>query len=298
MIDVETFQSQRPRLFAIAYRMLGSASEAEDVIQDAYLRSLTVAEPVRSPAAYLSTIVSRLCLDRLKSAHIQREEYIGPWLPEPILTGDTEDVVEQRESISMAMLMLLEQLNPMERAAFLLHEVFDYSYQDLATTLETSPANCRQLVHRATQRLNTQRARFHASTEQQRQLAERFLAAAQRGELSSLVTLLAHDATCWTDSGGKVSAARNAVSGANSVAKLILGMLNKGAAIAQATSDETQLLVASVNGVTGVLFIVRGQVDSAATFATDGQQITAIHVVRNPDKLIHLQQQFAQQIHQ
>lgn len=294
MIDIDTFQSHRPLLFSIAYRMLGSASEAEDVVQDAYLRLATANDEVRSPAAYLSTIVSRLCLDRLKAARAQREQYIGPWLPEPILTSSAEDAVEQRESISTSLLLLLEHLNPVERAAFLLHDVFEYSYQEIAEMLDTSTANCRQLVHRAKQRISTQPARYHATPEQQQRLLERFLAAAQQGDLLSLVALLEHDVTCWTDSGGKVSAARNAVTGADNVAKLIGGMLRKGAQIAQAAPGEAQLVTTRINGMPGILFVVRGSIDSVATFATENQRITGIQVVRNPDKLQYIQRQYVQ----
>lgn len=294
IIDAEIFQSHRPLLFSIAYRMLGSASEAEDVVQDAYLRQATANDEVRSPAAYLSTIVSRLCLDRLKAARAQREEYIGPWLPEPILTNSAEDAVEQRESISTSLLLLLEHLNPVERAAFLLHNVFEYSYQEIADMLDTSMANCRQLVHRAKQRINTQPARYTATPEQQHRLLERFLAAAQQGDLPSLVTLLEHDVTCWTDSGGKVSAARRPVTGAQHVAQLLLGILRKGTQIAQAAPGEAHLVTTHINGMPGILFVVRGVPDSVATFATNGQCITGIQVVRNPEKLRYIQRQYAQ----
>lgn len=210
---IENFESYRSLLFSIAYRMLGSASEADDIVQEAYLRYRTApAGEIRSLKAYLSTIVTHLCLDYLKSARTQREQYIGPWLPEPVLTTDSNirlsETAEQHESIALAFLVLLETLNPVERAVFLLHEVFDYTYQEIAELLGKSPANCRQLCHRAKESIAGRRQRFTPSRETQLQLMGRFLAACQEGDVQGFMDILAHDVINWSDGGGKAVAAR------------------------------------------------------------------------------------------
>jgi RNA polymerase sigma-70 factor (ECF subfamily) len=288
MVDIESFQSYRPLLFAVAYRMLGSAGEAEDVLQDAYLR-YAAAEPgeIRSLKSYLTTIVSRLCLDRLKSAQASREQYIGTWLPEPLLTADGDELlrsVEQRESLSLAFLVLLEALTPPERAVFLLREVFEYDYDEIAGMLGLGAANCRQLFHRAQARLAARRPRFRPSLEHQRELLARFIDASQRGDLSGLTALLAEDAVVRSDGGGRVRAARRPVFGRDAAARMLIGLTQK-------TLLEPGDLRATVELVNGspVLLLWRGAtLDTLVGLAHDGGQIVEILLIRNPEKLSYI----------
>src|SRR6185503_9760674 len=230
MPEVDLFQAHRRRLFALAYRMLGSAAEAEDVVQDAWLR-YAAARPsdLRSPQAYLTTIVTRLCLDRLKSARAAREDYVGPWLPEPVLT-DNRDEPEQSlalaESVTLAFMVLLETLSPEERAVFLLREVFDHEYADIAAMLEMTPANCRQLFHRAKAHIAARRPRFRGADDAdgKRRLAGRFVSALRDGDGDELTRVLAADVGFWSDGGGKVLAARRPVFGRDNVVHLLLGI--------------------------------------------------------------------------
>jgi RNA polymerase sigma-70 factor (ECF subfamily) len=286
---MDDFQTYRPLLFAIAYRMLGSASDAEDIVQETYLRyCATPASQIRSPKSYLSTIVTRLCLDELKSARVVREEYIGPWLPEPVLTGDSEltllQTVEQRESISMAFLVLLERLTPHERAVLLLREVFGYGYQEIAEIVGTSTPSCRQLFHRAKERIAGGQPRFEASPEVQRRLVERFLAACQRGDLQALTEMLAHDVAAWSDGGGKVPAARRPVRGHDAIMRFALGLIRKAYADARFTFEE-------VNGAPALLTWAGDVLTSVIVCHVAGGQIQTACAVLNPDKLAYLQRQ-------
>ena len=215
-------------LFSIAYRMLGSVMDAEDLVQETYLRWEEARETdVRSPRAFLTTIVTRLALNHLRSARTKRETYVGPWLPEPLVTKDPPDTVELAESLSMAFLVLLERLAPVERAAFLLHEVFDFEYAEIARVLDKTEANCRQLVARARKRVGSPQARFQADPGQARRLVEKFTQAAFAGDMEGLVALLAEDITLWGDGGGKVpGAALKPVRGAASVARFALGVMS------------------------------------------------------------------------
>jgi len=295
MTDAEMFQSYRPLLFSIAYRMLGSASEADDVLQDAYLRYASApAQPIRSPKAYLSTIVTRLCLDRLKSARAEREQYLGPWLPEPVLTVDDADMqraVERRESITLAFLVLLESLTPQERAVFLLRAVFEYEYDEIAGILGISAANCRQLFHRAKAHIAERRPRFRPAPERQRQLVERFLDAAQRGDVQGLTGMLAQDVTFTADGGGKVQAARQPVRGRDTVAKLLLGLARKAPQTVGLPAEALQLSVAEVNGEPAVLFWAGARLDTVFVYSIEADAIAGIRAVRNPDKLAYIQRQ-------
>ena len=206
MDEVDLFQTHRPALFAVAYRMVGSATDAEDVVQDAWLR-FSAAQPadLRSAKAYLTTVVTRLCLDRLKSARTTREQYVGPWLPEPVATDDRrgpERSLAQAESVTLAFMVLLETLSPEERAVFLLREVFDYQYDEIAAMLETTGANCRQLFHRAKGRIAERRPRFCATVDEKRPLIERFVRAFSAGDEDELTRVLAADVGFWSDGGG------------------------------------------------------------------------------------------------
>src|SRR6266850_4293230 len=227
MSEIELFQANRPLLFGVAYRMLGSASDAEDVVQDAWLR-YAAAPPsdLRSPKAYLTTIVTRLCLDRLKSARAAREEYVGPWLPEPLVTDQgrrPDESVARAESVTLAFMVLLETLSPEERAVFLLREVFDHEYDEIAGMLDTSPANCRQLFHRAKARIADRRPRFRDAAGEKRPLISRFVAALRDGDAAELTRVLAEDVGFWSDGGGKVLAARRPVFGREHVAAMLAG---------------------------------------------------------------------------
>ena len=293
MIDPATFESLRPYLFSVAYRMLGSAAESEDVVQDAWLRSSSAPDRLVSAKAWLTTVVTRLCLDRLKSTRMQREEYVGPWLPEPVPTVAVEtgeDVVARQESITLAFLVLLETLTPAERAAFLLREVFERDYDEVADTLDTTPAAARQLVHRAKSRIAEGRPRFTASREGQRELVAAFFAAVQQGDLTGLERYLAADVTYTADGGGKVEAARRPVHGAESVAKVIHALVHKAAIAADAAPGAWAADFASINGEAAVLAYRRGSLDTVFVFSTENDRITAIRAIRNPDKLAWLKQ--------
>ena len=290
MIDTAQFQSLRSQLFSVADRMLGSAAEAEDVVQDAWLRAASSPEQPTSARAWLTTVVTRLCLDRLKAARTTREQYVGPWLPEPVPTGaieSAEDAISRRESVTMAFLTLLETLSPAERAAFLLREVFDADYADVARVLETTPANARQLVHRAKTRVAEGRPRFEASPERQREMVTRFFDAVRGGSLASLEQFLAADVTFTSDGGGKAPAAMRPVIGAASVAKLISGLWHKLPEIDPAP-EAWRLVYADINGEAAALIYRYEKLESVFVFSTDADRITTIRVVRNPDKLAWL----------
>jgi len=283
---VEDFEAYRPLLFSIAYRMLGSASEADDIVQEAYLRYRTAsAGEIRSLKTYLSTVVTHLCIDYLKSARVQREQYIGPWLPEPVLTTDTAimpyETVEQQESISLALLVLLESLTPPERAVFLLHEVFDYNYQEIAEILGKSPANCRQMGHRAKAYIGERRQRFAPSRETQLRLMGRFLTACQEGDIQGLKDILAQDVINWSDGGGKAVAARRPIYGAEAVTRFWFALARKAPANFSITLED-------VNGSPAFLLWIDTMLLSVVTFEIAGGRIQSIRSVANPDKLMYI----------
>ena len=277
---VKTFETYRPLLFSIAYRMLGSVMEAEDIVQETYLRySNTRLDTIESPKAYLSTITTRLCLDYLKSAKVRREEYIGPWLPEPLRTDDAAVTpTDKYDMISMAALVLLEKLSPLERAVLLLREVFEYSYREIALIVEKSEANCRQSYHRAKQYLNKNRPRFTSSPTDQQKLVKGFMQAIQTGDVDSLNTFLADEVTLWSDGGGKATAARHPLVGKERITQLLLVSYRKRPA-----SSEMEL--AEVNGVYSLVFRIENQVVGVMTFGSNEVGITDIWAVWNPDKL-------------
>jgi RNA polymerase sigma-70 factor (ECF subfamily) len=300
MTDAERFQSYRPLLFSIAYRMLGSANEAEDVLQDAYLRfagaqarSEATPTQVRSLKAYLSTIVTRLCLDRLKAARAVREQYLGPWLPEPVLThdDDAQGDAERHESITLAFLVLLEALTPQERAVFLLREVFEYEYAEIAEMLSLSAANCRQLFHRARSRVAEGRPRFRPAPERQRQLVERFLAATQHGDLQALTSMLAHDATFTADGGGKVPSARRPVHGRDAVARLVIGLARRAEQALHTAFANLRFDITEVNGEPALLLWVQERLETVFVYSIVDDRVTAIRALRNPEKLVYIRRQ-------
>jgi RNA polymerase sigma-70 factor (ECF subfamily) len=291
MIETETFKAQRPRLFSIAYRMLGSAAEAEDVLQDAWLR-LNGADDVRSTEALATTIVTRLCLDRMKSARATREEYIGPWLPEPVLTSELrgpDAMFERAESVTMAFLVLLETLTPEERAVFLLKEVFEYDHGDVAGLLGTSVANSRQLLHRAKARIKEYRPRENSSVESRRAVAEQFSRAFATGDGSALTTLLTNDVGLWSDGGGKASAARLPLHGCDAVLNFLLGIHR--AAHTSGDLERATLRIEDVNYEPALVVRVADRLESVFVLAVEDGKITAIRVVRNPVKLARIDRQ-------
>ena len=275
------FASARPFLFSIAYRMLGSVMDAEDLVQDAYLRwQETPDADVRSPRAYLATIVTRLAINQLQSAWSKRETYVGTWLPEPLVTEDTPDAVELAESLSMAFLVLLERLSPIERAVFLLHEVFDFEYAEIARIVDKTEANCRQLLARARKRIGSSRARFEADPEQARRLTQRFTEASVAGDMDGLLATLAEDITLWADGGGKVpGAALKPVRGATPVARFVLGIMRRF------VPAETTVRPAVINGQPGFIAYVSGRPLSALIFDIREGRVHTIYAIGNPDKL-------------
>lgn len=276
------FEQHRPLLFGIAYRMLGSAMEAEDILQEAYLRfSAAVAEEeIRSERAYLSAIVTRLCLDHLKSAAVQREEYIGPWLPEPLRTAQTpEHIAGDTESLSMAFLVLLESLTPVERAVFLLREVFDYEYGDIARWVDKTETACRQIFSRAKKHITDNRPRFTPSPGEQAQIFSAFMDACYSGDFDRLKAVLTADVSAWSDGGGKASAAIRPLYGADVVARFVLGLFRR------APSDVTYE-VGEING--SLALIIRdaaGVVQVVLVPELADGHIRALRFIRNPDKL-------------
>lgn len=272
---MSSFEAHRSLLFGIAYRMLGSRSEAEDMVQETFLRwQAAPRDEVESARAYLSTIVTRLCLDQLKSARAQRETYVGPWLPEPLRTEEPVDP----QSISLAFLVLLEQLSPVERAVYLLHEVFDHSHAEVAAIVGKEEAACRQIFHRARAHIDEKRPRFAPSRADHERLLTGFLTAVQAGDLEGLRGMLAKDAVTWSDGGGKRLAARNLVHGADANARLFLGLARKAHA-------DFSLELAEINGWPAVVIRQDGQISDVLGIETDGAVIYAVHLVSNPDKL-------------
>jgi RNA polymerase sigma-70 factor (ECF subfamily) len=277
MGSAATFEAARPMLLRTAYRMLGSLADAEDVVQDAWLRWSSVDQcEVRAPAAYLRRSVVRLCLDVLKSARARREEYVGPWLPDPIV----ED--EPIEDVTLPLLLALERLSPLERAAFLLHDVFGESFDDIAQTLGRDAAACRQLASRARQNLRADKPRYSVSREQGLNIASAFFAASRNGDVDALGKLLADDVSFQSDGGGKRPALPRIITGAEEVAGLL-------GAIASFLRDKPGKLVryTFINGLPG---FVTEEADGLQTTALliDGDRIRAVYVMRNPDKLQHL----------
>jgi RNA polymerase sigma-70 factor (ECF subfamily) len=295
-IEADEFERQRSHLFALAYRMLGSASEAEDVVQDAWLRSSTAeAVDVRSPRAYLMTVVTRLALDRLKSARATREQYIGPWLPEPVLTDRQpapEESVALAESLTLAFMVLLDTLSAEERAVFVLREVLEYSYAEIASVLNGTEANCRQLFYRAKERLRSGQSRSSRSREQKRELAQRFVTAMRAGDGEELTRVLAADVGFWGDGGGRVVAARRPVRGREPVVHLLLGIRSWALAHGYAR-DWSKVELVEVNYDPAMLVHKDGRIDSVFVCSIEGEAVTGIRVVRNPEKLVYLARQLS-----
>jgi RNA polymerase sigma-70 factor (TIGR02957 family) len=286
----ELLDELRPRAFGIAYRMLGSVSEAEDVVQEALLRLhgvLEAGEEIRVPEAYLATVVTRLGINRLRSAQMQRETYFGEWLPEPVVTGDLNDPAahaEMSDSLSLAFLVLLERLSPEQRAVFLLREVFDYGYDAIAEIVGKSEAACRQLAVRARRHIEEERPRFEASRRDQDELARRFMTAAQAGDMDGLEALLAHDVALHGDGGGKVRAVMHPIFGRRQVARSVLRFMEVVRAIEGFSTRPVE-----VNGHPGALgFDGQQRILFALSLDISDGQVQGIRGIVNPDKLRHL----------
>jgi RNA polymerase sigma-70 factor (TIGR02957 family) len=275
------FEEHRRRLFGLAYRMLGSAAEAEDILQDTYLR-WGQAESVAAPASWLTKVVSNLCLNHLTSARVRRESYPGPWLPEPVLTeggalGPLE-AVEQRESVSMGVLVLLERLSPGERAVFVLREAFGYSHQEIAEILEVEQAHSRQLLRRARSRVGEERGRFQVDDAGHRRLVDAFVDAVRSGDVAALEKLLAADVVAWSDGGGR-TAARHPVRGRDKVLRYLSGIASHPEAL------HVTRKVAEVNGQPALLFRDRHGLAAVLTIDPADDRIAAVRLIVNPDKL-------------
>jgi RNA polymerase sigma-70 factor (ECF subfamily) len=280
------FEEHRGLLFSIAYRMLGSVADAEDILQEAFIRWQRASEAdIQSPKAFLVTIVSRLCINHLQSARVQRESYVGEWLPEPLVTepgSDAPGVLQVDESVSMALLLLLERLMPAERAVFLLHEVFDYKHAEIAAALGLTEANCRQLLRRAQQHVHLARPRFQAPAREHLELLERFSQAAGSGDIDQLLSLLSSDVVMHTDGGGKASALMLPIYGPDKVALASIHGLRK------LLSLNVLQRIVEINGQPGIVSYQDGRPQSVFTVEAKGGRIQAIYIVTNPEKLSHL----------
>ena len=278
--DPAGFEGLRPRLFGIAYRMLGTRAEAEDVVQEAWLR-LERAGAVDSVDGFLVTAVTRLSIDHLRLARVRRERYVGPWLPEPLTTPEEEDParqVERAEALSLALLRVLDRLDPVQRAVFLLREVFDYPYEDVARVVGRRVDHCRQLARRARERVRDERPPMEADPAEHERLLERFVAAADAGDLAGLEALLAEDVVLLSDGGGKVPAALNPIHGRDRVARFMVGVRKK------ATGD-VSVRLARANGLPAALVYVDGRIGSLLAVDVRDGRVAAVFSVRNPDKL-------------
>ena len=290
MTDAEVFEAHRDLMFAVAYRMLGTITDAEDAVQDAWLRwSAAPRADVADPRAYLARVVTNTALNRLRSVRSRREAYIGPWLPEPLLTETSPDAAERAElteSVSMAMLVVLESLTPDERAVFVLREVFGFDHAEIAAALGRSAPAVRQLAHRAREHVQARRPRFDVDWNQQREVTERFLAAAAGGDIEGLMTVLAPDVTVLTDGGGKARAALRPITGAAKAARFLAAIASRpymGLSIAEMTPEP-----AEINGSPGTLIMAGDRVIAALTLTVSGGRITAVQLLANPDKLAAL----------
>jgi RNA polymerase sigma-70 factor, ECF subfamily len=289
MDDDDAYRELRPLLFSIAYRMVGSVAEAEDLVQEAFLRyhrAVAGGAEVASARAYLSAVTTRLAIDHLRSARVRRERYVGAWLPEPLMTDEQPDAAahaETADTLSMAFLVLLERLSPVQRAVFLLREVFGYDYGEIARLVGRGEDNCRQIAARARRHVEAGRPRFEASRRQREELARRFFAAIEDGDTEGLVGLLAADAVMYGDGGGKAPALATPVAGARRVARFLLGLARRGQAVGMGYRP------AEVNGHPGLLaFDPQGRVLSVLVLEIADGRVQTVRSVVNPDKLRHL----------
>jgi RNA polymerase sigma-70 factor (ECF subfamily) len=286
----DLYEELRPLMFSIAYRMVGSASDAEDIVQEAFLRFHREAgkgTAIDSPKAYLSAVTTRLGIDHLRSARVRRERYFGTWLPEPVLTDSGSDITEHAETadtLSMAFLVLLGSLTPVERAVFLLREVFDYGYDEIATVVGKSEENCRQIAVRARRQVEAKKPRFEASRKRREELAQRFFEAVMNGDATALVDLLAADVVVYADGGGKAPAFPRPVHGRERAARLLLGAAAGGERLGVVGS-----LTVAINGQPGALFLdTQGRPIAAVMLDIADDVVQTVRAISNPEKLRHL----------
>jgi RNA polymerase sigma-70 factor (ECF subfamily) len=282
--DGDPLAPHRGRLLGLAYRMLGSRSDAEDVVQDAYLR-FAGAQDVHNAEAFLVTVVTRLCLDRLKSARAQREVYVGPWLPEPVFDAEglsADTATELADDLSFALLLALDRLSPLERAAFLLHDVFETPFSEIAAMLDRTEASCRQLASRARRAVRDEHPPPATTPDSHARLLQAFGEAVASGNVARLAELLRADAVALTDGGGRKTAALNPIVGADKIARFFIGLAAKNA------GHDIRIEPAMINGAFGALLYLDGELDHTMSMAISGEKIAAIYIVRNPDKLRHL----------
>jgi RNA polymerase sigma-70 factor (ECF subfamily) len=277
----DVFTDNRPLLFSVAYRLTGSVADAEDVVQDAWLRwSRVDTDGVREPQAYLVKTVTNLALTELTSARARRETYVGPWLPEPLLTSpDSAEGVEMAESVSLAMLVVLESLSPLERAVFVLGEVFGYGQAEIGQMIDRDPAAVRQLAHRAREHVQARRPRYTTDAATQADLVARFRDACAGGDLAAMMEILAPDVTAWSDGGGKVTAARRPLYGADNVARWLFGVLAKPG------TQGLEMTIATINGAPGLIGSYGGEVVGSVSLDVDDGRVVGIRATVNPDKL-------------
>jgi RNA polymerase sigma-70 factor, ECF subfamily len=279
------FEELRPALHRLAYSLLGSLADADDVLQEAYLRWTRANRgEVNFPRAYLHSIVTHLCIDERQAARLRKQDYVGPWLPEPVVEPCGPDIgthVETAENVSMALLLILESLSPVERAAYLLRRIFDYEYDEIAQILDRSEPTCRKLVSRAEQRVSERRPRFHPDPVEVERLTGAFVAACSTGDLNGLVQLLAADAVLYSDGGGKVPAALAPIYGAERIARFFLGILKK-------VPPGLEIRRVRVNGQPGLLVMIPGEVFTVLNFDVVDGRIATCFAVRNPDKLARI----------
>ncbi|MEU6587666.1 RNA polymerase sigma-70 factor [Streptomyces sp. NPDC046881] len=296
--DVDRFQTSRPRLEAIAYRLLGSASEAEDAVQETFLRwQAADVERIEVPEAWLTKVLTNLCLNQLTSARARRETYVGRWLPEPLLGGDPmlgpADTVEQRESVSYAVLVLLERLSPNERAVYVLREAFDYPHREIADMLDITEAASQQIFHRAKKHVADGKARTEIDEAAARRIVEEFLVAATSGRTEPLVRLLTQDAVSVGDGGGKVPARAKAFEGALAVAKFLRGLFKPSDAKRAYVGGAPEIYAATANGEPAIVAVVDGRVVGITCLEVTEQGIVALRSQVNPDKLVRASEQWA-----
>ena len=286
MSETSVYEELRPLLFSIAYRMLGSAGDAEDVVQEAFIRYARAEEEIESPRAWLSATTTRLAIDHLRSARVRREQYVGQWLPEPLLTDAAPglaDEVETADTISLAFLVLLESLSPVERAVFLLHDVFDFGYDEIAPIVGKSEDNCRQIAVRARRQIEARKPRFDVSQDRHEELVARFVEAAAEGDVHALVELLAEDAVLVGDGGGRAPAAPEPIRGRERVANAVAAYTR------QVIRAEVRVRPATVNSQPGILGLdPTGRIVAVLAFDVVGGRIQTIRSVLNPEKLDHL----------
>ncbi|MEV6390185.1 RNA polymerase sigma-70 factor [Nocardia xishanensis] len=295
--EADLFEGCRGRLAAIAYRLLGSAGDAEDAVQDTYLRwHAADRERIETPEAWLTKVLTNVCLNQLTSARAKRETYVGQWLPEPVLTGDPmlgpADTVEQRESVSLAMLTLMERLSANERVAYVLREAFGYSHREIAEILDLTESNCQQIYRRAKQHVGTGRSRTEVDADAARKLVEEFLAAALSGDTQPLVRLLADDAVSIADGGGRVTARKTPLIGALGIARYLHGLFRPTEAKRAIVGGRPAVYAAVVNGGPAALFEFDGRVIGVVCLEATADGVAAIHLQVNPDKLERITRQW------